>query len=380
MKIIHAKVFTPEGVFVEKDVSIRGDRICGQGEENADGPVIDGAGALLIPGLIDIHFHGCAGHDFCEGTEEAFDAIAVYEASRGITSMVPATMTLPEEELAKICRMAAAYKNEKGAVLRGINLEGPFLSREKRGAQNDAYIIPPDAGFFRRLNRQAKGLIRLLAIAPELEGAMDVINELKEEVRLSAAHSTADYDLAMRAFAEGVSQVTHLYNAMTGMGHRNPGLAGAAADHESIAAELICDGIHVHPAVVRQTFKMFGDDRIILISDSMEAVGMPDGNYSLGGLFVEKKGRKACLKDGTIAGSVTDLMGCLVTAVKEMGIPLESAVKCASENPAKAVGIYEETGSITPGKRADLVLLDEKDLSIRTVILGGEIFLQKGEK
>ena len=204
---------------------------------------------------------------------------------------------------------------------------------------------------------------------------MECMEELKDEVVLSVAHTTADYETAAEAFRKGVHHVTHLYNAMSGLSHRAPGVVGAAADHESVEAELICDGIHVHPATVRQTFKMFGDDRIILISDSMEATGMPDGEYALGGQKVMKKGSLATLEDGTLAGSVTNLMDCLRTAVLKMQIPLESAVKCAAVNSARSVGIYDSYGSITPGKTANMVLLKEEDLSTVQVILKGKTIL-----
>ena len=181
------------------------------------------------------------------------------------------------------------------------------------------------------------------------------------------------YEQAKEAFEHGVHHVTHLYNAMAGLSHRKPGVVGAAADDEHVEAEMICDGVHIHPATVRQTFKMFGDDRIIMISDSMEATGMPDGDYALGGQKVIKKGHLATLEDGTIAGSATNLMDCVRVVVQKMNIPLESAVKCAAVNSAKSVGIYDRYGSITPGKTANMVLLKEKDLSTKQVILKGKM-------
>ena len=369
MKIINAQVFTEEGIFEKREVCTDQDRIS---ETSTDDVVLDGNGCYLIPGLTDVHFHGCVGKDFCDGSQESIEAMAVYEASQGITTIVPATMTLGRDTLKKICEAAASYPNEKGAVLCGINMEGPFISLARKGAQNGAYVHRPDVELFRELNAASGGLVRLLAIAPEEPGAMEFIEALREEVVLSVAHTTADYEIAAEAFQRGASHVTHLYNAMSGLSHRAPGVVGAAADDEQVEAELICDGIHVHPATVRQTFKMFGDDRIILISDSMEATGMPDGEYALGGQKVIKKGNLATLADGTIAGSATNLMDCLRTAVLKMQIPLESAVKCAAVNSAKSVGIYDQYGSITPGKTANLVLLKEEDLSTVKVILKGK--------
>lgn len=369
MKIINAKVYTEDGTFQTKDVYTDGEKIAVSGN---DEEVLDGSGCYLIPGLTDIHFHGCVGRDFCDGSQESMEAMAVYEASQGVTTIVPATMTLGKDTLEKICRAAAAYKNEKGAVLCGINMEGPFISLARKGAQNGDYVHRPDADLFRELNAASGGLVKILAIAPEEPGAMECIEELKDEVVLSVAHTTADYETVSKAFQNGVHHVTHLYNAMSGLSHRSPGVVGAAADHEAVEAELICDGIHIHPVTVRQTFKMFGDDRIILISDSMEATGMPDGEYALGGQKVFKKGNYATLEDGTLAGSATNLMDCLRTAVLKMGIPLESAVKCAAVNSARSVGIYDSYGSITPGKTANMVLLKEDDLSTVQVILKGK--------
>lgn len=369
MKIINAKVYAEEGNFQIRDVYTDGARIAW---ESTDDVVIDGAGCYLIPGLTDIHFHGCVGHDFCDGTHESIEAMAVYEASQGITTMVPATMTLGRDTLRGICEAAASYPNEKGAILCGINMEGPFIAMARKGAQNGAYVHEPDAEMFRELNEASGNQVKLLAIAPEVPGAMECIRSLKDEVVLSVAHTTADYEKAAEAFENGVHHVTHLYNAMSGISHRAPGVVGAAADDGRVEAELICDGIHIHPATVRQTFKMFGDDRIILISDSMEATGMPDGEYALGGQKVIKKGNLATLKDGTIAGSATNLMDCVRVAVQKMHIPLESAVKCAAVNSAKSVGIYDQYGSITVGKTANMVLLKEEDLSTVQVILKGK--------
>ncbi len=376
MKIVHAKVYTEDGTFREQDVCTQGEKIT---KTSTDGQELDGEGCFLIPGLTDIHFHGCAGADFCDGTLRAIRTMARYEASQGVTTILPATMTLPREKLRKICRTAAAYvrevkehPDERAAVFCGIDMEGPFISEKRKGAQNEAYIQRPSADFFRKLQEASGGLIRILAIAPEVEGADACIGKLRDEVVLSLAHTDANYKQAAAAFNAGVHHVTHLYNAMTGLSAREPGVVGAAADDPWVEAELICDGVHVHPVTVRQTFQMFGEDRIILISDSMEACGMPDGTYLLGGQQVVKKGNRATLPDGTIAGSVTNLMDCLRKLVLDMGIPLSGAVRCAAVNPAKAVGIDQWYGSIAVGKIANLVLLREEDLGTVRVILKGK--------
>ncbi len=226
---------------------------------------------------------------------------------------------------------------------------------------------------FDSLNEASGNIVKLLAIAPEQEGAMELIEQRHKDVVMSLAHTATDYETAVKAFEKGASHVTHLYNAMNPYTHRAPGLIGAAADKEKVEVELICDGVHIHPAAVRTTFKIFGDDRIILISDSMRATGLDDGDYTLGGQYVKVTGNLAALKDGTIAGSVTNLMDCMRTAVLKMGIPLESAVKCAAVNPAKSVGIYDRHGSISVGKKADVVLLSQEGLELRNIIMDGKL-------
>lgn len=341
-------------------------------EKTLDEEVIDGNGCYAIPGLIDIHFHGCADADFCDGTTDAIATIAEYEVAQGITTIVPATMTLPEDHLMKIMRAAADYKNENGAVLAGIHLEGPFISHEKKGAQSAAYIRKPDIVMFHRLQSASNGLIKLCDIAPETEGAMEFIEALKDEVKISFAHTAADYDTAKRGYDMGACHATHLYNGMSAFSHREPGVVGAARDCEQVYVELICDGVHVHPAAVRAAFDMFGDERIVMISDSMRATGLTDGEYTLGDQAVRVTGRLAALvSDGTIAGSCTNLMECMRIAVQEMEIPLERAVACVTMNPAKSVGLYDRYGSITTGKVGNVVLLD-KDLSLKAVIIHGE--------
>ncbi|MBQ6843314.1 MAG: N-acetylglucosamine-6-phosphate deacetylase [Agathobacter sp.] len=369
MIIKNGRVFTEEGAFVEKELYIDGDKI----SNTVIGEVIDATGLYVIPGLTDIHFHGCVGYDFCDGTPEALEKMADYELANGVTTICPASMTFSEEQLTNIFANAANYKSEKGATLVGINMEGPFISMEKKGAQNGEYIHRPDADMFDRLQTAANGLIKLCDIAPEVDGAMDCIEKISDKVTVSMAHTAADWDIATEAIKKGAKHVTHLYNAMPPYSHRAPGVIGAACDNEQVMVELICDGIHSHPSTVRTTFKMFGDDRIVLISDSMEACGLEDGQYSLGGQEVTVKGNLAILTElGNIAGSVTNLMNCMRKAVKEMGIPLESAVKCATMNPTKAIGIYDNYGSLTVGKQADIVLLDE-DLEIRYIIKAGEV-------
>lgn len=382
MIIKNIKVYTESKVFEDGQIVIRDGLFADASEnpENAGEEIIDGKGCYAIPGLIDLHFHGCKGYDFCDGTKEAIQEIAKYEASIGVTAISPATMTLPVEELRDVLSVAASYKktagkeNPSGADLIGVNMEGPFISIEKKGAQDEKNIIPCSTAVCRQFLDSSEGLVKFVGIAPEKNaGAAEFIRQMKNEVNISLAHTNADYDTAKAAFDQGANHAVHLYNAMPEFTHRAPGVVGAAADSPHVNAELICDGVHIHPSVVRSTLKMFGEDRIIFISDSMRAAGMPDGQYTLGGLDVEVAGNRAVLvSNGVIAGSVTNLMDCMRTAVKKMGIPLETAVACATMNPAKALGESDRYGSITAGKKGNVVLLD-KELNLKMVIKDGKI-------
>ncbi|MFI3200658.1 MAG: N-acetylglucosamine-6-phosphate deacetylase [Eubacteriales bacterium] len=368
MIIQNAEVFQPNGTFIKQDLAITDDRITVSAK---DSTILDGSNLVAIPGLVDIHFHGCVGYDFCDGSHEAFRAISNYQLSQGTMAICPATMTFGEEKLVSICEQAASFSNPEGADLVGINLEGPFISSEKKGAQNGAYISNPSLQMFRHLVEASKGLVKLVDIAPETEGAMEFIQEARSSATVSLAHTGADFDIATEAFQNGATHVTHLYNAMQPYNHRAPGLIGAACDQEHVRVELIADGIHIHPAAIRTTFKMFGDNRICLISDSMEATGLKDGDYSLGGQPVKVVGNLATLSNGTIAGSATNLYNCMKTAVLDMNIPLGSAVKCATINPAQAIGVDKDYGTLEVGKYANVILLDKDTMTIKHLLFKG---------
>ena len=376
MLIKNAEVYTQEHKFVKENVEIKNGRFSAiSGEVSKDTEVVEAEGLYMVPGLVDIHFHGCMGADMCDGTVEALDVISAYEASVGVTSMCPATMTIPKDELLAVMKNAGTYSYRGGAKLAGINMEGPFISPAKKGAQAAENIMPCDYEYFCRLQEASGGLIRLVDIAPEEPGAMEFIDRVKGKVVVSLAHTAADYETAKEAIEHGASHATHLYNAMPPLNHRHPGVIGAVRDAGDCRAELICDGVHVHPAVIRATFAMFGAERIILISDSMMATGMPDGIYSLGGQEVQVHGNKATLTvDGAIAGSATNLFNCMKFTVKEAGLPFEDVVACATENPAKAVGLWEKYGSIDNGKYADCVIVDE-DFNIRQIVKHGKTVL-----
>lgn len=366
MIIKGGKVFQEDGSFLEQAIYINDHRLVDKAEYQYDGEVIDAEGLLVLPGLVDIHSHGAAGEDFSDGNPEGLKKILQYEKRCGITSYCPTSMTFPKERLRQIFASIKGAQTEDGATVVGINMEGPFLDPAKKGAHVEKWIAAPDVAFVRELNQDADGLVRLVTVAPNMDGAEEFIKEMHEEVCISLGHTAADYDCASRAMKLGAHHVTHLYNAMQPFGHRAPGLIGAAMDDPECMVELICDGYHIHPSAIRAAFRMFGPERVILISDSMRATGMENGTYELGGQEVTVKDRKAVLKDGTLAGSATNLYGCMCKAV-EFGIPLEQAIMAATANPARSIGIFDRVGSIRIGKQADLLLVSE-NLELKRVI------------
>ena len=366
MIIKRGKVFQEDGNFLEQTLYVNDHRLVDKAEYQYDGEVIDAEGLLVLPGLVDIHSHGAAGEDFSDGNPEGLKKILQYEKRCGITSYCPTSMTFPKERLRQIFASIKGAQTEEEAKVVGINMEGPFLDPAKKGAHVEEWIAAPDAAFVRELNQDADGLVRLVTLAPNMDGAEEFIKEMHEEVCISLGHTAADYDCASRAMKLGAHHVTHLYNAMQPFGHRAPGLIGAAMDDPECMVELICDGYHIHPSAIRAAFRMFGPERVILISDSMRATGMENGTYELGGQEVTVKDRKAVLKDGTLAGSATNLYGCMCKAI-EFGIPLEQAIMAATANPARSIGIFDRVGSIRIGKQADLLLVSE-NLELKRVI------------
>lgn len=371
----NAEIFTAAGRFVHGSFRVEDGRFT---EILTTVPQEDGVdleGALVIPGLIDVHIHGAVNADFSDGREEGVRAIAAYLGSQGITSFAAASMTLPYEVLDRAYRNGNRIRQNwmpGCARLQGVQMEGPFFCEKKKGAQNGAYLRLPDLEAFEKLQADSDNLVKIVDVAAELEGAEAFVKEASKSCTVAVGHTDADYEQAQTAFQAGASHLVHLFNAMPGIHHRKPGPIGAASERENVVAELICDGLHVHPSSVRMAFKLF-PGRICLISDALRCCGMPDGEYELGGQPVFLKGSIARLADGTIAGSATNLFQCMRNAVK-FGIPREQAILSATKIPAQEIGCEQEVGTIEPGKLADFVICDE-ELNRKQVYIGGEAVL-----
>ncbi len=335
---------------------------------------IDLKGATVIPGLIEVHSHGNSGADFSDGDYEGLKAMARFYASCGVTSFAPASMTLPYEVLAKAFATGKKLKEEAPegcARIMGIQMEGPYFSYKKRGAQNPDYLKEPDFEGFKALYEGCDGLVRIVDIAPELPGAAEFVEKAKELCTVSIAHTDSDYDHAKAAIDAGVTHLTHLYNAMPGINHRNPGVIPAAVENKNVRAEIICDGLHIHPAAVRMAFSMFGGERMIIISDSGRCAGQPDGTtFELGGQMATLTDGVARLADGTIACSATNMYQCLLNCIS-WGIREEDVIRACTYNPACALGAQDKVGSIETGKLADFVICNA-DYSNRRVFIGGK--------
>ncbi len=362
--LVYGKDFNSE----INDIVIDGEKISAVRKSDKDG--LDFSGCVALPGFIDIHIHGCNMADATDGNPDSAAKMSKWLAQNGITSFCPTTMTLSVDTLRKCFGyISDTIGKEEGAYIHGINMEGPFIAPEKKGAQAEEHILDPDFEVFSELNSICP--VRLVDIAPERPHAEEFIEKAKNICTVSAAHTTANYETAKKAIDAGISHATHLYNAMNGLTSREAGMVGAVLDSDSVNAELICDGIHICPATLRITFNALGEDRTVVISDAMMAAGLEDGEYTLGGQKVIKKDGAARLVDGTLAGSSTNLFDEFRNLLA-FGIPVKQAIKSVTINPARAIGVDNITGSIEEGKNADITILSADLSEIKAVFVKGK--------
>ena len=317
-----------------------------------------GEDTTLTPAFLDIHTHGAAGHDVMEGTPDALAAVSRFLATKGVGRFLPTTVTAPiDTTLKSLEGIANAIEapHHEGATPIGIHLEGPFISHAKRGVHPPADILPPDIALFDRFQQAARGHIRLITIAPEIPGALDLIaHAARQGVRVSLGHSNATAAETQPAIAAGATSATHTYNAMRPLDHRDPGILGTVLDDDRLFAELICDGIHVAPEMVRLWLKAKGPDRTILVTDSMSATGMPDGTYMLGS-FEVTVANGTCLSNGHLAGSVLTMDRAVANLLQMTGAPLATAIRMSSTNPAAMLGLDP---TLAPGHPANFNLFN----------------------
>lgn len=374
MWIKGGKLLNDDFQFISADLYANGEQIEAIGScEKAK--AIDACGCYVVPGFIDTHMHGAMGKTFIDFDADTFETIAGFEAKNGTTSLVPALSAAKEEKLIssiQYLRSCAENTKKNCAAVYGIHLEGPYFSKKYKGAHLPENIRNPDVQEFERLLNAAGRYLKIITMAPELPGADSVIQKACEAgVCVSAGHTDAVFEQVKHAFSLGLKQGTHLFNAMRPLSHREPGTTGALLSDETVKCELICDFVHIHPEVVKLVYRIKGRDKINLITDSEIAAGMPDGDYCVNGRVLSVRDKKTFTEDGSLAGGYSCLIDCVKNLVS-VGIPLEDACMMASKNPAETAGVYHKTGSLTPGKLADILILNDK-LAIKHVILRGTL-------
>lgn len=373
--IINGKIVLPDRVAEDLAVifSDRIEKIVASEEVNlSDYEVIDAGGNYVAPGLIDIHIHGYLGEDASDADADGLKKMAEGLVANGVTSWCPTTMTIAKEDIQKAFDCIRAVKNSDGyygAKILGVNSEGPFINPSKKGAQAEEHILRPDADFI----LENADIVKLFTVAPEVDGAKECVEKVRanSDITVSMGHTDATYEEANAGISWGVTHVTHLFNAMTALMHRNPGVVGAALSDENVSCELIADTFHVNKGLFRLVSKIKGD-KLCIITDCLRSGGMPDGDYTLGGQPITKKGIECRLTDGTIAGSVLTLNKGVYNLLANTDLSVSEAVNCASLNPAKAIKSADEIGSLEEGKKADIIIADD-EFEIISTIIDGEI-------
>ena len=343
----------------------------------AGGPIWDAPGAYVTPGLIDTHVHGGGGGDVMDGTKDALDVMAKTFAKYGTTAFVPTTLTASHQGILDCIGAVkeAAEQGTPGAQVIGIHLEGPFINEEKKGAQNPKYIRPPDLQELEKIREEAGPLLKTVTLAPEIPGALQAIKLLRSwGVTVSIGHTDAAFDEVMQAQRWGANLICHTFNGMRGLHHRDPGVVGAALTCDGFFAELICDGIHVHPAAMQIVLKSKGIDKVVLITDTIQAMDLADGRYDFGGLEIEVSEGAARLTSGALAGSTLSMAKAVQNAVKWLGVSVAEAIRMASLNPAQVVNVAHRKGSLQVGKDGDLAVFDEYINPLATIVRGKIVY------
>jgi len=389
--IYNGKIVTEhDGVIASGTIAWKGERIEYIGRAEAysgyrieDGTpleLIDAQGGWVLPGFIDVHVHGGYGHDFMEATPEAYDVITRYHAQHGTTGMLATTVTAPHDALNRVIRAANAYRRAEIAYaeLLGVHLEGPFISPSWSGAQDPKHIVLPQLDRLEDWVGEYPDIIRILTLAPELDGAMALIGWLSEQGIVAACgHTDADYDCIREAVSHGLRHAVHTFNAMKGLHHREPGTVGAVLSDDRISAEIIADGYHVHPACIGMLSKLKGADQLILITDAIPAAGLSDGEYNIAGLDVIVKDSVSRLKDGgNLAGCTLTMIEAFRFMVREAGLDVEQVSRYASGNPARLLGVEERMGTLSAGKLAN-VLLVTPELELKRVWVHGRLVAEQ---
>lgn len=382
-QLLFGKILTPQGLIEDGVIAISEGTILYAGEKRdlpstyTDWKVLsDKVDGLLIPGFVDVHVHGGAGHDFMDSDRETLDAISRFHSSQGTTTMLATTMTAPKHAIENVLREVNAYRSEDMpyAQIAGVHLEGPFISPHWPGAQNPEHIVPPTVSWLEEWEQQYPDLIHQVTLAPEREGALELISWLRDNgITAALGHTDATYEQIIAAVHAGLNQAVHAFNAMTPLHHRKPGTAGAVLSDDRIAAEIIADGIHVHPAVMSILTRMKPSNKLILITDAMSAAGLGDGEYMLGDQPVKVSGGVATLKDndGALAGSTLTMIRGFRNLISDVGLSLAEASQAASLNPAISLGMDQQIGTLEAGKQADILLLDD-ELNLLNVYVQGK--------
>ncbi len=373
------KIVTPDGI-IQGNIEVDSGKIKGISQDNIAGGITFNEDVIVVPGFIDEHIHGVNGSDVMDGTLDSLENIAVSLAKEGTTSFLATTLTQDESVIIKALQTINHYMkidNKKGSELLGVHLEGPFIDSSKKGAQPQQFIVLPDINVFKKYQSESGNHIKFVTLAPEEPGGYELIHYCKENhIVASLGHTNAKYDEVVKAIETGATSVTHCFNAMSGFLHREVGLVGATLLHNELNAEIIADGIHVSPKAIEILFKNKGKENMTLVTDSMRAKGLKDGEYDLGGQMVTVSNNEARLSDKTLAGSVLSMLNAVKNIMQFVNISLQDAIIMASVNPAKKLGIYDRKGSIEVNKDCDLVVLD-KEYNLLMTIVKGKIVYQK---